>query len=303
MMNMKKYISLKLIGLALIMGFMASCDQSDQDVSPIGGTERYPLATFTNVNGTTSLTEGDTLFIKISLDKWIESNIVFNVNVEGVKEGDLLYPESVTLSGYSSEIILPVVAAFDNIPEETETATLSLSIDAVGLRYLIAPESQLPTYELTIANKNSADKLDIAFGWENAADDIDMYIFEETAGAWGNDGATGNNPEISTAIWPSDYDYYFATYGFYLEDYLVAIDPYYVSGPEINYSLAVGLPDQTNQYFTGTIVVADLQDSKYIYDSVSEMGGYVVLGIFQKLLDAENADDFTFTQVDPTVAK
>lgn len=286
------------ICFGLLVGIMFSCDQSDQEVAPVGSIESYVSAVVTNVSDVTTFDEGDTLFIKVALNKWLDKDLYLAVDVtaETGDESDFTYDEDdLVLSAYTSETVIPIVFLEDDIVEETETLKVNVKIDGDEQYYAVQPTSVFPTYDITINNVNAAGKLTVNVGWDNPDNDLDVYIFNDYVGKWGSAAST-DNPEICTDLWQADYDYYWDDYGLILDDFYLLIDPY-VDEDEVSYWIAFGEPDGTNTYFNDcTLRINDLDDNMYLYDDYYELGGFVVMEIF---LDANG--DFTFEQLDPHV--
>lgn len=245
---MKKYIYFKLIGLALLIVSMAACDTADQEVSPVVSPDGYPVATYTLSSPSTSIVEGDTLIYIITTDKPIDRSITFSAEaLSGTAGAEDYIIIPTVLEPYTTEVKLYVVTVRDNMPEVTETLQLKIGGSfSIADRYLLNSRTVPVTVDMNIVNYNDPDVLTIAFGWPNPDDDIDCYALSGI-NKWGS-AATSANPEILTAIWPSDPNgtYYFG------------IDPYLVNEPILDYTISIGYPDQTVQFITGAFDTANL---------------------------------------------
>ena len=236
-----------------------SCEYKQEVEDPIY-TEDYAAATFvTDFTGTT-VTEGDTIDYTITLDKMLDRDLTFTMIFGDGTAGaaDFLY-EEVVIPAYTLTNSFQFIVNPDNIPEETETVHVEIGIEAIGQRYLLNPDAAKPVLDLTITNVNDAEALTLAFEWLNQADDIDFFCLYDDVNDWFTDydydgdgliswsaGASSDNPEI-LMIYSADPP---GTYN-------VGIDPYEVTGSSINYTLRVGRPDQTNEYITGEVVMAN----------------------------------------------
>lgn len=280
-MIMRKFIGYKLIGLALIVAGLAACDTASQDVEPIVSPESYPVATITPATSSTTIKEGDTLTYIITTNKMIDRAVTFSAIVTGgTADSDDFTTEPAVLQPYSKETKLHIIANEDNMPEVSETLNIEVSIESIAERYLVNPNTVLPTASLTIENHNDPSVLTITFGWPNHDDDIDIFAYygEED---WGS-AATSANPEVLTTIWPADPNgmYYFG------------IDPYYVTTPTFDYIISIGHPDGRVEFFEGTFDTENLESYTVdTYDSWDEYPTY-------RLLEIVNTDGvFTITHL------
>lgn len=287
------------ISFGLLMGVMFSCDQSDQEVAPVGSIEGYATAVVTNMSDVNSFNEGDTLLVKVSLDKWLDKDLYFTLDVtaETGDESDISYNESdLVFPAYTSEIVIPIVILADDIVEETETMKVSVKMKGDEQYYAVQPASVFPTYDVTINNVNAEGVLTVNVGWDNPNNDLDIYIFSDIVGLLGG-AESSDNPEICTDLYQAYYDVLYDEHGILLENFYLAVFPWYVEEDEIDLKIAFGEPDGTNTYFNDCALrINDLDDNKYIYDEENEVGGYIVMSIH---LDEDG--DFTFEQIDPHV--
>ena len=261
---MKKYISYKIIGLALIVIGFAACDTASQDTEPIVSPDKNPLPTFT-ASGSNSVNEGSVFKYTITLDKMLDRSLTFTPIITGgtATDGDDFVIEPATLPPYTKtgELIVDVIA--DDVPETNETLTFTVEISSLGEKYLVNPATTFPTANLTLVNKNDPTLLTIVFSWPTE-DDMDIVTWSDTdenpLTEWGDGGATGSNPEIDKSIWLSD-----------------PVGNYYVNimdwdaGIDFNYTFTLGHPDGSVTTITGTFQGTD--KSIYTNDPWTAWGG------------------------------
>jgi len=278
---MRKFILYKLLGLALIVIGYAACNTASQDVEPVISPAGYPVPTFTAV-GTTSVDEGAVYKYTITLDKMLDRSLTFSMVQTGgtATEEDDYEVEPAVLPPYTNtgELVISVIE--DDFPEDNETLDFEVEISSLGERYLVNPSTVYPTGSLTLNNVNDPSVLTIAFGWANHDDDIDCFAYFG-ASDWGY-AASSDNPEILTTIWPDDPNgtYYFG------------IDPYYVTGTTVDYTISIGHPDGTVQFFTGVFDTGNLDS--YTVDTYNSWGDYPTY----RLLEIVNTDGvFTITHL------
>lgn len=283
---MRKFIGYKLIGLALIVTGLAACDTASQDVEPIVSPETYPVATIAPATTSTTIKEGDTLTYIITTDKMIDRAVTFTAVVTGGTAGaDDFTTAPAVLQPYSTHAELYVIANEDNMPEIAETLNLKISIESIAERYIVNPNSVLPTASLTIENKNDPTLLTIVFSWATD-DDMDMVIWSDTETyphtEWGDGGATASNPEFDTSIWLSD-----------------PVGTYYVNvmdwdaGIDFDYTFTLGYPDGSVEVITGIFTGTD--KSGYVNDQWTAWGGsYDSYRILQVVNDGTK---FTVTEL------
>ncbi|NOQ26098.1 MAG: hypothetical protein GQ564_12100, partial [Bacteroidales bacterium] len=77
---MRKNLKYNIIGLALLLLGIVSCDTATQDQTPIvEPDDSYPVVTFTLENTGTSFNEGDTIVLyTVSIDKTINRSLTFH---------------------------------------------------------------------------------------------------------------------------------------------------------------------------------------------------------------------------------
>lgn len=259
-----KKIKYNILGLAiLVLLGLVGCKYT-QDVEPVISPDGYPVATFTSSNSSTTVYEGDTIYIVITVDKMLDRDITFSPTVlEGSTADDLDFVVAeATLGAYTTEVsTMLIIADLDGpggepappgIPEQDETLNLEIGATALGEKYLLNPSTQNLVLNLTIKNVNDPSGLTIALGWINPDDDIDMLqmyddvdnLFPDNQNgeglvAW-NAAASSANPEV---------------FMIYSDDppgrYLTGIDPYYVSGDMVDYTFSIGYPDQAVEFYDG----------------------------------------------------
>jgi hypothetical protein len=253
---MKKYIKIKLIGLALIGVIIAGCGKTASvDPAPVVSPDGYPVATFTTDFAGTDVTEGDTILYTITLDKTIDRSITFHATqTDGDAELHADYEATDgVLAPYTLETEVMVVITDDGDPEDAETLSFEVGATSIADRYLVHPDVVNPTQALNVANLNDPTLLTIKFEWDTDSD-IDIltspgYLATDTVDYWGTGGATGANPEFDYSIWLADP---VGTYWVYILNWG---DP-----TPFNYTFTLGLPDGTNQSFDGSFDYATAAD-------------------------------------------
>jgi hypothetical protein len=250
--------------LTCLLAFF-SCEYNQEVEDPIS-TDSYPVATFVTDFTGTAVTEGDTINYTITLDKMLDRAITFTVMQQDgtADENDYTFSE-VTIAPYTTEASFQLIINMDDFPEVAETAKLEIGIDAIGQKYLLNPTTVNPVLDLTITNINDPGSVTLAFGWDTPDDDIDVFVISEDNGDWGV-AASSDNPEITTSIWTTDPD----------GKYFLDIDPYYVEGNSINYTLSVGHPDQSVEFFSGVFSLADIDSYTVDYFAYWDMYVYRV---------------------------
>ena len=165
---MRKNFKYKIIGLAILIASMISCDQADQDVSPIvSPDDSYPVATFTsNFTGST-VAEGDTVVYTVSINKPIDRALTFSASVIGGDADDSdIEVLTGTISPYTTETEVSVVFTRDWPAESDETAKVEIGLFSMADKYLIKSSTVNPVLDLTISNYTS-DTLWMEFGWDS----------------------------------------------------------------------------------------------------------------------------------------
>ncbi|HNW56313.1 MAG TPA: hypothetical protein PKM69_00970 [Bacteroidales bacterium] len=244
------------------MAGIVACDTADQDVSPVVSTDGYPTATFTNVTGSTSIKEGDTLVYKVTTDKPIDRSITFTLKVKGgTANQDDYQAASAVLQPYTTEAYMYIIAVNDGFPEVSENLQFEIGVYTISNRYILNPKTVFENVDLTIVNKNDPTLLTVVFGWDTK-DDIDMVTWSDTPTnphtEWGDKGATASNPETDKSIWLSDP---VGTYYVNVLDY--GADPF-------NYTFTIGHPDGSVQIIEGKF---DRTVTTYTNDAWTAWGG------------------------------
>lgn len=243
---MRKYIVYKLAGLVLLVALFAACDTATQEASPIVSPDDYPMVTFTTDYAGGDVNEGDTIIYDITFDKMLDRSVTFHfTQTGGEAEIDHDYMvEAAVVKPYTLEAQMMIIFLDDGVPETVPVA-LQAEIGATSLadKYLVNPAVVNPTVDLSIVSSNDPTLLTIMFGWDTD-DDIDIVTWSNTATypmqAWGDGGATGDNPEFDTSIWLSDPP---GTYYVNIMNWGV---------PTFNYTFTLGYPDGTVEVITGT---------------------------------------------------
>ncbi len=265
---MKNILKINSILSVMLILFLAGCEMEPETQDPIS-TENYPVATFNTDFSGTSVSEGDTIDYTITLDRMSDRDLTFEVRqLDGTADDHDFVYEEVTIPAYSLSADMQIVVLADDLPEEQETLKLEVGVFYVGERYILNPTTVNPVLDLTVTNFNDPNVLTVAFGWQNPESDIDLFAISEVDGAWGA-AASADNPEILTSIWPSDPE----------GNYFVTIDPYSVASNPVNYWVAIGYPDQTNEYLTGTFDVDKLDSYTVDYFDAWDMDTYRILTV------------------------
>ena len=154
---MKKNFKYNVIGLAILIVSMISCDQADQDVSPIvSPDDSYPVATFTsNFTGST-VAEGDTVVYTVSINKPIDRALTFSASVIGGDADDSdIEVLTGTIDPYTTETEVSIVFTKDWPAESDETAQVEIGLFSMADKYLVKSSTVNPVMNLTISNYTS----------------------------------------------------------------------------------------------------------------------------------------------------
>ncbi len=186
-MKMRKYIKYKLLGLAFIVIGMVACDQASQEPEPIGSPNGYPVSTVTPA--VTTVVEGNSLIINITIDKMIDRALTFTFRQTGGTANEEDYTvEAAVLTPYTKSIqmVIETIEDFDTDP--TETLVGEIGVYGIAEKYMLNPSAVNPVnVSFTITNFVSPD-LGVDFYWNadvvidgdtyDAADyiDFDFYI-------------------------------------------------------------------------------------------------------------------------------
>lgn len=274
---MKKYINSKLIVLVLLVAAMASCSQ-EQEVSPVINAKDKSVATIkrTDSHGT-NISEGDTIKYTITVSKLVDEKIDFTVDFSdesGIDESDYEVTGG-TLAAYTKSTTLEIAFIADNLPEVGEKLIFEVGAFDLGQNWHLSPESDIDEVNTTLNNVNDPDFLTLAFGWEDPEhhSDFDFFTYLGTT-AWGA-AATSDNPEIDMSIShaytadPNDYD----------GTYYAGVDPYDVPDRLTPYTISVGHPDGTVEFFEGTFDMEALDTYTTDFFSPWGMDTYRLLSI------------------------
>ena len=273
-MKMTRYLRYSVIGLMFFAVGLVSCNTAEQDVSPVISPEGYPVATITKSITTTDVTEGDTVYFYIKIDKWLDRSVTFTLHVTGGTadpESDVEFISeegNAELAPYTDSTAIIFVITEDNFHENDETLEYKISVDQLSDRYLINPNSVLPSGTLTLKNHNDPGKLTIAFGWPSPDDDFDCYANTSAGVSWGL-AASSANPEVMTDIWAADPD----------DTYYYGVDPYDVSTTVTEYTISIGYPNQTVEIIKGSFDLNNLSHLTRDYFSFYDTYFYRLLTI------------------------
>ena len=213
---MKKYITYKLLGVAVIVAGMFACDTASQEVEPVISPDTYPIATFVNATGNT-VVEGQSVIYNITIDKMIERTVTFSLNQTGgtAVEGENYTCDPVVLQPYTKSVQLIIETLKDYDPSASSTIIGEIAVLGIAEKYLLNPATVFPEVSLTITNFVSPD-LEVSFSWSadvmiegkayDAGENIDFDflispevgfdINDPWASELGNyEAATGDHPE------------------------------------------------------------------------------------------------------------
>lgn len=197
------------LGLVLAL-FACDSEQSGQDVSELGSTERYPTATFT-FDGATTVDEGDETVLNytITFDKPINRPIDFVLEQTG---GDATLHEdfdfvNTSVPAYATSATAQIIIYNDDLIEDSETLTFQIQRgSSLANKYLINPDTTFPDpVTITIENFVS-DDLTITLDWSGTYTD--------------NDGAEHDLCDLDLDL------------EIYTEDFSTVVDNSYSSCPE-----------------------------------------------------------------------
>lgn len=286
---MGKFLKYKIVGLALITASMISCDMvetAEQDASPVGSKDKYPIAEYKASITGSSFKEGQTLVYTIKLDKMIDRAITYTVTQTGGTADENDYTaNNVVIQPYTTEATIEIAFIADDMPESEETLKLEIGVLGVAEKYMLNPSTVNPlALDLKIVNQNDPDKLTLVFGWPDHTADYDLVTWSDTPDnpmtAWGDGGATGSDPEIDKSMDITDPD---GTY------YVNIMD--WDAGP-FTYTFSIGHPNGTNQVIEGTF---DRSTTTYINDIWSAWGD--PYDSFRVLKVVKSGSNYTVTKL------
>ncbi|MGE0089107.1 MAG: hypothetical protein AB7S50_06480 [Bacteroidales bacterium] len=152
---MKKILKYKLLGLALILASMVSCDQAEQDASPVvEPNESYPMVTYTPMANTT-IAENDTVVLfTITTDRPVDRALTFRASqTGGTANSDDYTIINATVQPYTTEAQMIMITTEGWQGEATETADFIVRMTSLADKYLINPDGpQSATISLSITN-------------------------------------------------------------------------------------------------------------------------------------------------------
>ncbi|MFC2151681.1 hypothetical protein ACFLSE_04065 [Bacteroidota bacterium] len=172
---MRKNILYNLIGLALLVGSIVSCDTASQDVSPIvAPDDSYPVVTGITLENTGTITEGDVITYTITINKPIDRALKFSAVLDTnlttlVEHVDFDFTGG-TIEAWETETELQIVTIQDVYPESDGVIAFQLTLASLAEMYLVHPDNVMPSASATVANYTS-DELFLEFHW-----DVDVYL-------------------------------------------------------------------------------------------------------------------------------
>ena len=265
MIMKRKILNISIILIAIVSLSISGCYKTE--VAPVvePGGYGYTTATFTTDFTGTEVSEGDTIIYTIKLSKPVDFDIPFSVKFTGNNPDDISY-EDVKIPAYEDSASLMIVFVADDIPELDQDITIEIGDFDLGTKYQLVNTTN-PVLNLKLKNVNNPGGLTIAMSWPDDNDDWDGLLIDE-AGAgdpngWGYDyvgymGATGNDPEILLFL-EDFYGYWTAADGVYYLD----VDPWDVSASTTDFTMSVGHPDGTVEFFNFTFDMAKANAGDY----------------------------------------
>lgn len=245
---MRKNNILSILSLALIVLGFSSCYEQEV-VDPISPAD-YPTATITpNFSG--DVVEGDTITYTVTLDKMVDFDLPFTFQLDELSEitdHDVEITDAV-VAAYSTEATISVIILDDGAPNFDKKLVGEVGCLDIGFRYALNEATENIMVDMTIKNNYDTSAVVVAFGWDNPANDIDLFGIYDNAGTnvdWALAG-TANNPEVMATISVDHPEYGPDPDG----DYFITIDPYYMEGTSFNWYALVGYPDGAVEEFTG----------------------------------------------------
>ncbi len=278
---MKKYLNYKIPVFGAIVIFLSSC--YSEGVSPIDSPDDNSIATFTPAGDYSSIKEGDVLEYEISVDKMVANDVQFSV-VFG--ENSVLGPDDVSITGgllgaFNASTTISVEILADDFPEVSEAASFEISAaEDLTWNFQLSPLSQVVSVSADVPNVNDDTSLTVAFGWSDPEHitDFDFLVEHADLGSWGA-AATSANPEVDLSVWKTDDD----------GTYYYGVDPYDVPDGDIPFTVSIGYPDGSVEFFEGTFNVANLGD--YTQDTFSAWGA----PMYRILTVVKSGENFSVT--------
>jgi hypothetical protein len=155
---MRKKLIYNIIGLAILITGIVSCDQASQEASPIvEPDDSYPMVTYTQEISNTTLSEGDTVVLyTITTNKPIVNSLTFRATQTGGTATSEDYEIiNAVIQPWSTEAQLTIIIPEGWQGEEDETLDLTVALTSLADKYLIHPNStQSASISLTITNND-----------------------------------------------------------------------------------------------------------------------------------------------------
>ncbi len=260
----RKILNISIILIAILSLGISGCYKTE--VAPViePGGYGYTTATFTTDFTGTEVSEGDTITYVIKLSKPVDFDLTFSVNFSGNPD-DISYEDAV-IPAYGDSAVMQIVVVADDIPELDQDVTLEVGDFDLGTKYQLVNTTN-PVLNLKLKNVNDPGGLTIAMSWPDDNDDWDGYVIDEAGNGdpngWGYDyagyaGATGADPEIMLFL-EDFYGYWTADDGVYYLD----VDPYDVAASTTDFTMSVGYPDGTVEFFNFTFDMAKANAGDY----------------------------------------
>lgn len=269
-----KYI----LGLWLTALFITGCYK--QEVADVISTDNKVVAVITPNFTNTEVTEGDTISYTVTLSKMMEYATTFTLDIDeeaSTYDAHNLEIIDATVQAYSLDAELLIVFHENPAPEITKTLVFEVGCYNTAEMYTLHESTEYLPQDITIKNMHDTSAVVVAFGWDIADNDIDLFGIYDNAGTnvdWALAG-TANNPEIMTTISVDHPEYGPDPDG----DYFITIDPYYMVGSSFNWTANVGYPDGNVEVFTGTFDATKTDDYTIDYFAYWDVNTYRVLVI------------------------
>jgi len=181
--EMKKDIAYKLLGLTFVVAGMVACDTASQDAEPVISPDGYPTATI--APAATSVAEGNELIINITTDKPIERSMTFTFKQTGGTANEDDYSvEPAVLAAYTKSTQMIITTNVDFDYTATETIIGEVGVYSIAERYMLNQNTVNPTQMTITINNTVSPVLNVSFSWNadvvidgdtyDAADEIDF---------------------------------------------------------------------------------------------------------------------------------
>lgn len=262
---MKKIKILLLLTCCLSLGFF-SCDDNRQAIEEseeVGALNNKAMVSINSNVTSGDINEGTVVEYTINFDKPVSANVNFVAVLKGGTAGENdVDLGSAQLARYGTSTTLSITIENDLIPENDETAIITIEAASPSSDYFVHPNSNIPDFNYNIKSPVDPNDLIVALEWDiDAASDLDMFSVSAVNGPWDQQW-TGDYPEVKNLVWGVDPD----------GTYYLGIDPYSVENDvtEFWYKWSLGQPDGTVTVIEG---VFDYENRNTVYTIDSATGG------------------------------